>query len=127
LRVSGLVDDLSERGAAVAELALQCARADVEDVGYLLLGGLAVLQAPRENRTHPCLHVVPLDARQVTRRDGITQARELGVAAVEHALDACRIESQTVVLGIEAQRRAPQPFEIVDDRGPWSPQLDRQG
>src|SRR2546430_13432899 len=76
-RVSGFVDDLSERGAAVAELALQCARADVENLRDFLLGGLAVLQALREHRTHPCLHVVPLDARQVTRRDGITQAREL--------------------------------------------------
>jgi hypothetical protein len=38
-------------------------------------------------RTHPCLRIVPLDARQVTRRDGITQARELRVTAVERALE----------------------------------------
>src|ERR1700750_1963571 len=73
--------------ARLAELALQGARAHVEDLRNVLLRGLAACQPMRQHFTHTRLDVLALELRQVLQRNRIVVARQFWVAAVEHPLD----------------------------------------
>src|ERR1700683_1978373 len=124
--MSRLVQDFLERGAAVAKLALQRARADVDDLGNLFVRWLSALQPLSQDFAYSRYDVGTLDPRQVSAGDGIALPGEFRVAGVQHPLGAVGVENQTILLCAESQRRAPYPFVIVNDWRPRPPQLDQQ-
>ena len=103
--LAGLVEQALVAQAALGELALQTAQAQVQGGGDGSGSGLAVGQALDQKRAQACRQVGGVEPRQLLRGQSLVEPRQLGIGALQRPREIGGGKHQAVLCGTEAHRR----------------------